>query len=167
VVITQSESSLTARLGKDEGKVVVSDDLRAVTRRGDGLAWIAAGGQAAEQADFIGMIVGLANMFAPGGPGLGPGMAAGGPKPSRARSSLMAMKASGNTATIRFESTYDSSETARKMADDLQRALTANKAKIEPDSSFDVSSSGPTVTLRVSGPVKKGKGPFPFGLGGP
>jgi hypothetical protein len=166
VVITQSESTLTARLGKDDGKVIVSDDLRATTRRGDGLTWIAASGQAAEQMDFIGLMVGLANMFAPGGAGFGPAMAPNGPKTTRAKSCLMSMKASGNTATLRFESTYDSSETARKMADDLQRALTSNKSKIEPDTSFDVASSGATVTLKVTGPMKKGKGPLPFGLGG-
>jgi hypothetical protein len=164
VVITQSESILTARLGRDEGKVVIGEDLRAATKRGDGLVWMAMSGQAAEQADFIGKIVGMANMFGAGGP-----FAPGGPppRPTKPRSSVMAMNASGSTATIRFESTYDNSEVARKMADDLKRALDANKAKIEAGSTFDVSSSGATVTLRVSGPVNKKAGGFPFGLGGP
>jgi hypothetical protein len=168
VVITQAESILTARLGKDEGKVVISEDLRAATRRGDGLVWIAASGQAAEQADFIGKIAGFANMFGRGGFAPG-GFAPGGPgpaRPARARSTVMAMKASGGTATIRFESTYDTSDAARKMADDLRRALDANRASIESGETFDVSSSGATVTLTVTGPIKKkGAGPFPFGFG--
>ena len=122
VVISKNERAVTGRLGKDEGKVVITDDLRDVASRGDGIVWIASTGQAAEQADFIGMISAIANMgamFGPGGKGFGPG-GPDFPKPSRAKSTAMSMKVSGNTASVRFESTYDNADAAQKIADDLR-----------------------------------------------
>ena len=166
VVISKNESAVTGRLGKDEGKVVITDDLRDVAKRGDGIVWIASTGQAAEQADFIGMISAIANMgamFGPGGKGFGPG-GPDFPKPSRAKSTAMSMKVSGNTASVRFESTYDNADAAQKIADDLRRSIDVIKSKGEPGTEASVSSSGATVTLRMSGPVKKGKGMMPFGM---
>jgi len=166
VVISKNENAVTGRLGKDEGKVVIADDLRAFAKRGDGIVWIASTGQAAEQGDFIGMMSAMVNMGAmigPGGKGFGPG----GPdfaKPSRAKSTAMSMKVSGNTASVRFESTYDNADGAKKIADDLRRSIDVIKSKGDPGTEVDISSSGATVTLKMSGPIKKGKGMMPFGM---
>jgi hypothetical protein len=164
LVVTKTESTMTSLLQKEEGKVAVSDDLRSTAKRGDGLFWIASTGQAAEQGDMIGLMAGLANlgnMFKDGGKG---------PKtnPPKCKATLMSMKASGNRATGKFESTYDSSDAAKRMGDDLKKAMEQSKNNKGSDfESFDVSTSGATVTLTIVGPINKGKGGFPgFPFGG-
>jgi hypothetical protein len=164
LVVTKAESTLTGLLQKDEGKVVISDDLRSTTKRADGLFWMASTGQAAEQGDMIGLMAGLANlgnMFKDGGKG---------PKttPPKCKSTLMSMKVSGSRGTAKFESTYDSSDAAKRMADDLKKSMDQTKNKSSDLESFDVSNSGATVTLTMVGPINKGKGGlpgFPFGGG--
>ena len=66
IVVTKSESTLVGLLQKDEGKIVISDDLRSAAKRGEGLMWMAATGDAAEKGDIIGLMAGLGNMFKPG-----------------------------------------------------------------------------------------------------
>ena len=92
----------------------------------------------------------------PGGPA--------GSTPPKAKASVISIKASGNRGTMRIESTYDTSDSARRMADDLQKALDQNKNKTNNGETYDVSRSGSTVTLTVAGPLKKNKGGMPFGF---
>jgi hypothetical protein len=162
LVVTKNEATMTALLQKDK-KVTISDDLKSAANKGDGIIWMAATGSAAEHGDMVGMMSGLANALANmmGGPG-----AKSQPK---AKGTLMSMKVSGSKATVRFESTYDSSDTAKKVADDLKKAMDMAKSKSKDLESFDVSTSGSTVTLAITGPVKSGKGGLPglpFGPGG-
>jgi hypothetical protein len=145
---------MTALLQK-ENKVTISDDLRAASKKGDGLMWMAASGPAAEKGDMIGLFSIMAN------PAAAFGM--GGPKTSgpKAKSTLMSVKMSGGKATGRFESTYDSSDSAKRIADDLKKVMDQAKGKSAEMESFDVSTSGSTVTLTIVGPMKAGKGGMP------
>jgi hypothetical protein len=162
LVVTKTEATMTTLLAKDEGKVVISDDLRSTVKRADGLFWMASTGQAAEQGDMIGLMAGFANLFKDLGGKGGPKAAA-----PKCKSTLMSSKVSGSRATIKFESTYDSSDSAKRIADDLKKAMEQNKNKSNELESFDVSNSGATVTLTMVGPVNKNKAGgipgFPFG----
>ena len=60
----------------------------------------------------------------------------------KCKSTLLSFKVSGNRATGRFESTYENSDAAKRMADDLKKALDKSKNKMNDVESFDVSSSG-------------------------
>jgi hypothetical protein len=160
IVATKAESTLTGLLQKDDGKVVVSDDLRSAVKRADGIVSMVSSGQAAESGDILGLMAGAANPFAGMGPG-GPAAA----KTGKVKTTLFTVKASGNRATAKVETTYDSAETATKIAEGLQKMLEQNKGKIEADS-HDVSRSGSTVTLTMSGPINKGKNMMGFGFGG-
>lgn len=159
VVVTKSESTMTTLLQKDEGKIAISDDLRAMTKRGDGVMWVASTGPAAEKGDILGMMAGFGNMFKEFGAGGKKGAAPS--TPPKCKSTLMAVKVSGNKATNRLESTYDSSDAAKRIADDLKKMLDLSKGKTDGMESFDVSTSGATVTLTMVGPVNKSKGGFP------
>jgi hypothetical protein len=153
LVVAKTDAIMTSLLQKDSGKVVISDDLKSAAKRGDGLVWMAGTGQAAEKGDLIGLLSGNVNFG-----GFGPAA----PKAqSKCKSTLMSMKASGTQGTSRIESTYDSSDTAKKIADDLKKAMDQAKAKSNDGNTFDVSSSGSTVTLTVTGPIKPGKGMIP------
>jgi hypothetical protein len=163
LVVTKNEPAMTALLQK-ENKVTISDDLKATANKGDGLMWMAASGSAAEKGDMIGLFSVLANpaaAFQMGGP------KASGPK---AKSTLMSIKVSGSKSSGRFESTYDSSDSAKRIADDVKKAMDAAKGnKMADIESFDVSTSGSTVTLTIVSTVKAGKGGMPglpFGPGG-
>jgi hypothetical protein len=162
VVVSRYENVVAGRLGGDEGKVVVADDLRSAAKGADGLMWVAARGQAAEQGDFLSTMSGMANVanqFGKAGFGGGPIVNA----PPRAKSTFRSVKVSGGTATVRFESTYDSSEAAGRVANDMRAAFNLLPAKSE-GMEVDVSTSGSTVTLRMSAPVSKGKKLLPPGL---
>ena len=76
----------------------------------------------------------------------------------------MSMKVSGNKGTMRFETTYDSPEFARRVADDLRRNFGQNRPAMTDMESFNVSQSGSTVTLTTTGAIKKRKGFMPFGM---
>jgi hypothetical protein len=160
LVVTKTEAVMTNLLQKDEGKVVISDDLRSAAKRGDGLFWMASTGEAAEKGDMIGMFAGLANAF-----NMGKGGNAAQPK---CKSTLMSVKSSSSKSTTKIESTYDSSDTARKLGDDLKKMLDQSKNKMNNIDSFDVSSSGATVTLTLVSSSNNSKGGFPgmpFGMG--
>ena len=93
-----------------------------------------------------------------------------GPKttPAKCKSSLVCIKASGNRGTFRVESTYDNSDTAKRMADDVKKAMEQSKSKSSDLESYDVSNSSATVTLTVVALVNKNKAGlpgFPFGGG--
>src|SRR5262249_36938445 len=80
-----------------------------------------------------------------------------------AKATIMSMKVSGNKGTMRFESTYDSPKSARRLADDLRRDLGQNHPAKTDMESFNVTQSGSTVTLTTTGAVRKRKGLMPFG----
>ena len=165
LVVTKTEAAMTGLLQK-ENKVTVSDDLRAASKKGDGLMWMAAAGPAAEKGDMIGLMAGFGNLM--GAFGMG-GPAAPKTAPPKAKTTLMSIKVSGSRGTGRFESTYDSPESAKRIADDRKKAMDQAKTKSSDMQSFDVSTSGATVTLTIVGPVKAGKGGLPglpFGPGG-
>ena len=85
-----------------------------------------------------------------------------GPKSTpKCKSTLMSVKASGNKATAKLESTYESSDAAKRIADDLKKAMDQAKNMSKDMESFDVSTSGATVTLTMTGPIKKGQGGLP------
>jgi len=160
VVIAKVESTLTGLLQKDAGKIVVSDDLKAATKRADGLIAVVSVGQAAQGSDILGVMAVQMPQFGPGG--FNPaGPIVSGPV---ARATIMSMKVSGNKGTMRFETTYDSPESARRVADDLRRNLGQNRPAITDMESFNVTQSGSTVTLTTTGAVKKRKGFAPFGM---
>jgi hypothetical protein len=160
IVITRSESTLTGLLPKDEGKVVVSEDLRAAAKRANGTVAVANVGQAAETTDLLGMMSVPAVHFGPGGPG---GQMALAPRP-KARTTVYSVKTSGRKGTVRFESTYDSADSARRVADDLKRNFGQNRASMTDIDSYDVSRSGSTVTLTIEGAVRRGEVFKPFGM---
>ena len=163
VVVSKYENVVAGRLGGDEGEVVVAEELRSAAKGADGLLWVAARGPAAEHGDFLNMMAGAGTMlnqfdkarFGGGGPILN--------APPRARTTFRSVKVSGGMATVRFESTYDSSEAAGRVANDMRTAFNMLPAK-EAGMEVDVSSSGATVTLRMSVPVSKGKKLLPYGL---
>lgn len=161
VVATRMESVLMTRLQNDEGKVVITDDLRSASKRADGLMSVVSVGASASQGDIIAMMANAANGFGPGGLRLGG--PAGAPS-SKATVTVISIKASGSRATLRLESTYDTSESARKIADDLQTAIDQNKNKRTDGETYDISRSGSTVSLTVVGPIKKSGGGMPFGF---
>jgi hypothetical protein len=160
VVITPTEATLTGLLQKEEGKVVVSEDLRAALKRATGTVAVANVGQAAETTDVLGMMSVTAVHFGPGGPGIPMAL---GPRP-KARTTLYSIKASGRKGTMRFESTYDSSDSARRVADDLKRNLGQNRGSMFDVDSYDISRSGSTVTLTIDGVIRKRNGFMPFGM---
>jgi hypothetical protein len=157
LVVTKNEAVMTAALQK-ENKVTISDDLRAVSKSGEGLMWMAASGPAAEKGDMIGLMAGFGNLM--GGFGVG-GPPAPKSTPPKAKATLLSIKASGSRGTGRFESTYDSPETAKRMADDLRKIMEQAKTKSKDMESFDISTSGSTVVLTIVGPVKSGKAGLP------
>jgi hypothetical protein len=108
-------------------------------------------GSAAEKGDMLGMF-GASVEFGPGGPKLA------NPK---AKAAMFSMKASGSRATVRLESTYENPDAAQKVHDSVKKSMEAQKAKDTEGATYDVSRSGSTVTLTVSGPLKKDKGGFP------
>ena len=157
LVVTKTEATMTALLQK-ENKVTISDDLRAASKRGDGLVWMAAAGPAAEKGDVIGLMAGFGNLM--GGFGMGGPQGPKGPAP-KARSTVISIKASGSRGTGRFESTYDGPDTAKRIADDLRKIMDQAKTKSKDMESFDISTSGSTVTLTIVGPVKSARGGMP------
>lgn len=164
LVVTRSEASMSALLQKDN-RVTIPDDLRAATRRADGLVWLVATGSAAEKGDLIGLMAGFGNLFG----GLGMGGPGPRPSPPKARTTVFSMTGSGNRGTGRFESTYDSPGTAERVATDLKKMLDQARSKMTDVESFDVSTSGSSVVLKIVGPIKKGKAGLPglpFGPGG-
>ena len=134
-------------------------------KRGTGFMWIASTGPAAEKGDTIGMMAEFGNLMG--------GLGMGGPAPpkstAKAKSTVITLKVAGNRGTGRFESTDDSPETARRIADDLKKIMDQAKTKSKDMDSFEISTDGSTVILEIVGPVKAGKGGLPgmpFGPGG-
>lgn len=153
LVGTRSEPTMTLLLtsGKNRGP---SAELKQAMKNADGIVWLAGVGEAAELGDTIGLFASRANPFN------NPFANRSGPK---ARATALGIKASGNIANIRFESTYDTSEVARQVADALRTAL--NSVPKSPDQTFDVSTSGSSVILKLTGPLKRGAGVvLPFGF---
>jgi hypothetical protein len=140
--------------------VVISEDLKAATKRADGMVAVVSVGQAAQGSDVLGIMAVQMPQFGPRGfnPAVPNGSAA------VARSTVMSMKVSGNKGTMRFETTYDSPESARRVADDLRRNFGQNRPAITDIESFNISQSGSTVTLTTTGAVKKRNGFTPFGM---
>jgi len=60
-------------------------------------------------------------------------------------------------------STYDSSETARRISDDLRKNMERDPTMRGEIDSFDIANSGSTVTFTLRGPVKGKKTFMPFG----
>jgi hypothetical protein len=87
------------------------------------------------------------------------------PSTAKARSVVYAVKFSGDRGTARIESTYDNSDTAQRIAEDVRKAIDQNPAKFTDLESYDVSHSGATVILTMRVPIKRGKGILPFGGG--
>jgi hypothetical protein len=114
-------------------------------------------GSAAEKGDMLGMSA-INVEIGPGGPKI---------SAPKAKVAIFSMKASGNQATVRMESTYDNSDSARKVADNAKKNMEAQKGKNTDGATFDISQSGSTVTLTATGPINKNKGGFPgFPFGG-
>jgi hypothetical protein len=160
VVVTASESTMNTLLQKDEGKVVVSDELKNAIKSNDGTISSTSVGNAAEKTDFLGLMSG--NLFGAGGFNFGKEPV----KTAKARVVSLSIKVSGNRGTAKFETTYDSPDGAQTIADGLKKSMEQNKGKNNELESYDVSKSGSTVTLTLKGPIKKSKGGFPF-LPGP
>lgn len=161
VVVAKSESTLTGLLQKDDGKVVISDDLRSAAKRANGTVATANVGPAAEGGDILGLmsLSGNGNFIPFGGPGVGP------PRGPRARATVFSVRVSGNQGTGKMESTYESSDTARTVADGVRRTMETSRGSMTDIDSWNVSQSGSTVTLEIRGPIKKGKSILPFGGG--
>jgi hypothetical protein len=158
VVVTKTEAILTGLLQKDDSKIVISDDLRDAARRADGTVAMANVGQAAE-ADLLGLMsVAGSKSFGPIGPGAMP------PRGPRAKSTVFSVKASGDRGTGRYESTYDSPDTARTVADGARRAMEQGRGNMTDIESWNVSQSGSKVTLELK-VHRRGKSMFPFGGG--
>jgi len=154
VVVATSENTMQILLQKSESSIIVSDEMRSVAKKASGTMAIASIGKAAEGTDLIGMRSVQGGFFGPGGLGV---------RSATARSTVLSFKISGDLGTRRWESTYDSSETARRIADDLRSKMDQNPSMHSDIDSYDITCSGSTVTLTMKGPVK-GKGKFmPFG----
>ncbi len=140
---SRSESALTA-LFKKRG---ATGEVKKMVDRADGLFWVAITGNVLQVLDPVAKQLG------------------GGPKRGElAVSTLIAIKASGRTGSTRIETTYDSSEIAKSIADKLRTAIAADKTRPGDIESFDVSTSGSTVILKMSGPLKQGSKAFPVGF---
>jgi hypothetical protein len=157
LVLARSEYGLTGLLQKEEGKVVISEDLRAVVKRADGQLWAAAVGPDA------GMFGGGAGAF--GAPGVG--------APPAPKSMLMAAKLAGDEANIKMELTFADAETAKKAAEQIEsmfkmlRDMIAGMEKMvggNPGMSkvqdaqkmfgtMKVTTSGSTVIITMTGPI--------------
>jgi hypothetical protein len=84
-----------------------------------------------------------------------------GPKDSpKCTSTTMSIKVSGSKGTMKVESIYDSADGAKRISDDLKKAMDQTKSKSKDMESFDVTTSGSTVTLTITGPIK-GQGGMP------
>jgi hypothetical protein len=176
VVLTKSENTLTGLLQKEDGKVVISDELKSTVKRADGDMWMAAAGSAA-------------NMFDAGGAGGGPkgGMPGFGPTPAP-KNSLATAKLSGDDVNMRMEITFADADTAKKAADQIDAMFKLMKGMMEgmdkmfakaggggnpaaakmqgAKKAFDtmkVTTSGSVVTITLTLPVDSMDG---FGKGG-
>lgn len=162
VVLTKGDSTMVSLLQK-ENKVTVSEDMKSATGRCRGAVWVCATGTAAPEADILALMSGFGDAF--GGFGKG-GI---GPKasPPKTKSFTMMMSASGNTGEMKMESTYDTADAAKRVADGLQKAIDMGKKEKVDGSRVDVSQSGSTVSLTSTGPLDaKNKGVInPFGMG--
>jgi hypothetical protein len=153
VVATRTEMTMTSLLQKDEGKVIVSDELRSLAKKTDGTLTTVATGSAAESADFLGFLAASGDaLVAPGGPNFGA-------RTAKARSTSFSVKVSGNRGTMRLESTYDSPDSARRIEEGVRKSIDANRKSNEFET-YDISRSGSTVTFVGRGPVKRGSSPL-------
>jgi hypothetical protein len=162
VIITNSDSVMISLLQKDN-KVTITEDLKTATGKGKGIVWMAATGTAAEESDFLAMMSNLGNAFGGKG-GFGPKVA-----PPKTKMFTMSMNASGSTMDVSVESTYDSTDAAKRVADGMQKMIDESKLKEkDKDTKVSISQNGSTVSMSASGPLdkdkKKGGGFFPFGL---
>ena len=146
VVVAQSENTMQTLLQKKESSIIVSAEMRAAAKRESGIIVLACVGKTAEVSDIISSGGRL------------------GARSATARSFVSALKVSGDRGTRTMVSTYDSSETARRIADELRKSMEQNPTMRGEIDSYDVSYSGTSVTLTLRGPVKGKKTFMPFGM---
>jgi hypothetical protein len=162
VVLTNSEGTLTGLLQKDDGKVVVSDELKGAVKRADGHLWAASVG-----AD--------ANIFGGGAGGAKGGMP-GFAAPPAPKSSVMTGKLSGDEVAMRMELTFADADTAKKAADQIDAMFKLFRGMMEgmekmvgkgpanpgqqkmqdTKKMFDtmkVTTNGSTVVITMTGPI--------------
>jgi hypothetical protein len=174
VVLTRSENTLTGLLQKEDGKVVINDELKSTVKRADGDLWMAATASAA-------------NMFDAGGAGGGPkGGFPGFGTPPAPKNSLATAKLVGDDVNIKMELTFADADTAKKAADQIDAMMKLAKGMMEgmdkmfgkaggnpaaakmqgAKKAFDtlkVTPSGSVVTITMTVPVDSMEG---FGKGG-
>ncbi len=146
VVVAQSENTLQTLLQKSESSAIVSEEICLAVKRGSGLFVMASVGKTAEVSDFIGSGGRL------------------GARSATPRSFVYSLNVSGDRGTGTMVSTYDTSETARRISDELRKTMEQNPTMRGEIDSYDVSYSGTSVTLTLRGPVKGKKTFMPFGM---
>lgn len=153
LITCKSESTLKSLLkgGSSRG---ASKELRAIAKKGDGLLILAAVDDAAAGSDMLMVLSATPNLGEMFGNPTG-----GGVRP-KARSTVLSLNASGDRARLRIETDYGDSASADRVASDLRKALDMKRHEYE---TYTVSTSGGSVTMKASGPIK-GSGRNPLGL---
>jgi hypothetical protein len=175
VVLTKSEATLTGLLQKDDGKVVINDELKATVKRADGDMWMAAVGSAANTFGDAG-----------GGAGAKGGMPGFGAMPTP-KNSLATAKLAGDDVNMKIEITFADADSAKKAADQIDSMMKMVKGMMEgmdqmvgkmgggnPAAAkmqgakkmfetLKVTASGSVVTITMTAPIDSMEG---FGKGG-
>jgi len=146
IVVTQSENTMQILLQKGESSIIVSEEMRSAAKRASGVFVLVTSGKAAAAIDRISSKA-----------------SEGGIRSATARSFVYSLTVSDDRGTGIMVSTYDSSETARRISDDLRKNMERDPTMRGEIDSFDIANSGSTVTFTLRGPVKGKKTFMPFG----